>query len=319
MSKSLKRNEAWYVIVNPAAGKGSMRKAWPKLEKLLRRYISPLEFVFTQYPQHAITLAQKAVENGFYTILAAGGDGTNHEVINGLMRQDACPSAQINYGLIPIGTGNDWARTYQIPRDTEKWLWQLKEKKTVLQDVGKANYYLDGEKQSRFFTNVAGLAYDAYIAHYLELYPQKTSSRFQYLLAVFERLLKYKLQKARIEFNDQVIEKYCYTINAGICAYSGGGMRLVPHARPNDGLLALTVAGALSKLGVLLNTPRFYNGQLGRHPKVDLFQTREIQIDSLDDLPIPLEADGEFLGYTPVKIEIIPRALKVIVPLEMKE
>lgn len=92
-------------------------------------------------------------------------------------------------------------------------------------------------------------------------------------------------------------------------------MRIVPHAQPDDGLLALTVAGPVSKLGVLVNTPRFYNGHLDRHPKVDFYQTESVRVTSLGPDPIPVEADGEFLGFTPVQIEIIPRALQVIVPV----
>jgi diacylglycerol kinase family enzyme len=251
--------------------------------------------------------------------LAVGGDGTNHEVINGIIRQQTCPSTEITYGLIPIGTGNDWRRAYRIPGNIKTWISQIAQEKTVLQDIGRITYHLDGHKHSRYFTNVAGLAYDGFIARYISEKPARASNKFGYLFAVFKSLQQYKLQKARIEFENIRIEESCYTINAGICPYSGGGMRIVPHARPDDGLLALTIAGPLSKLGVLLNTPRFYNGHLDRHPKVDLFQTQQIKVTSLDERPIPVEADGEFLGYTPVEIEILPKILQVIVPVNYQK
>lgn len=312
-------NEKWCVIINPRAGNGMVEKRWPALKELLHRHLVDIDLQFTKWPQHAIALAEKAVEEGYRHLLAIGGDGTNHETINGIIRQKACSSTEIKYGLIPIGTGNDWSRTYLIPNDLESWVRQIAQKKTVLQDVGKLTYQSGDKPQIRYFTNVAGLAYDGFIARYASQNPTRIANKFGYLLAVFKCLKQYKLQKALIEFENQNIEEFCYTINAGICSYSGGGMRLVPHARPADGLLALTIAGPISKLGVLLNTPRFYNGRLGRHPKVNLFQAPFIKITSLDDQPIPVEADGEFLGYTPVQIEILPKALQIIVPVDYQE
>lgn len=302
------------MIVNPRAGNGAVEKQWPRVRTLLEHHLAATDVQFTEGPGHAIALVEKAIAAGYRQILAVGGDGTNHEAINGIIRQQTCPSTDLMYGLIPIGTGNDWRRTYRIPRKPGKWIPQIARQETVFQDVGKLTYVSDSGEQIRYFTNVAGLAYDGFIARYAGENPGRIANKFGYLLAVVRCLFQYELQKARVEFNDRRIEKDCYTINAGICPYSGGGMRLVPHARPNDGLLALTIAGPVSKLGVLLNTPRFYNGRLHRHPKVDLFQTEHIQISSLDRRPIPVEADGEFLGYTPVQIEIIPRALRILVP-----
>lgn len=306
--------DRWCVIVNLRAGNGAVEKQWRRLRTLLGRHLAATDVQFTEGPGHAIALVENAIANGYRRILAVGGDGTNHEAINGVVRQQTCPSTDILYGLIPIGTGNDWRRTYRIPRKAERWIRQISRQRTVFQDVGKLTYVSDGKEQTRYFANVAGLAYDGFIARYAGDNPGRIANKFGYLLAVFKCLLQYELQKARIEFEDYRIEEYCYTINAGICPYSGGGMRLVPHARPDDGLLALTIAGPVTKLGVLLNTPRFYNGRLDRHPKVDLFQTQRIKISSLDRQPIPVEADGEFLGYTPVQIEVVPKVLRVIVP-----
>lgn len=302
----------WIVIVNPRAGNGTVSKAWPSLETELRRHLGAFSIQWTDAPLHAIELVQEAVARGCRRILAVGGDGTNHEVVNGIIRQQTCPSTDIIYGLIPIGTGNDWRRTYRIPKNYRKWAPQLARKRTVLQDVGKLTYRSDGETRVRYFVNVAGLAYDGFVTRYVNENP--VSNKLGYLAAVFRCLLQYELKKARITADGLHIENRCYTINAGICRFSGGGMRLVPHARPDDHRLALTVAGPVSRLGVLLNTPRFFNGHLGRHPKVDLYQVERLRVTSLGEQPILLEADGEFLGHTPVEIEIRPHALRVLVP-----
>ena len=314
MPTSSSINPKWFVIVNPEAGGGGLRRSWSKLEPLLQQYLPSFELAFTEYSMHAKQLTQQGIKRGFRFILGIGGDGTNHEIVNGIMSQQETPSTDITYALLPIGTGNDWRRTYKIPNKPEKWLKELEQSKTVLQDVGKAYYQWEGENRERFFVNEAGLAYSGFIIQHAQQRPGGIRNKFGYLWAVVRCLFKYKLQKARITFDHQFVEKLCYTINIAICPFCGGGMRLAPHALPADGLLALTIAGSISKLGVLVNTHRLFNGHIGNHPKIDLHQVKNVEIESLDTIPIPLEADGEFLGYTPARFEIIPQALRVLVP-----
>ena len=108
------KDQTWYTIVNPAGGNGAVKKRWPQIEAQLRHAGVGMEKVYTQSRGHATELAHRAVEAGHRHILAVGGDGTNNEVINGILRQDAVPSTDVHYALIPIGTGNDWIRTTGI-------------------------------------------------------------------------------------------------------------------------------------------------------------------------------------------------------------
>lgn len=305
----------WYTIVNPAGGNGAVKKQWPHLEVQLKAAGVHFEPVFTQRRGHAIELARQAVEEGYRNILAVGGDGTNNETINGIMLQKAVPPSEVNYCLLPVGTGNDWVRTSGIPRHFPAWLDMFREGHTVLQDVGLATYEKDGQLHTRYFANVAGMSFDAFIARFMEEKSSRRGGRFAYYLALIRCLSVFKLPRTRIEADGFSLEDYCYTINAGICKYSGGGMQLVPHAVPDDGLLALTVAKKVSKLGVLLATPYFYNGKIDRHPKIETHSARNIRVSALaENQPIGLEADGEFLGYTPVTFSVVDKALRVLVP-----
>ena len=250
-------------------------------------------------------------------ILAVGGDGTNNEVINGILSQTSAAPAEITYALLPIGTGNDWIKTHGIPKSFEAWLSYFKAGKTKLQDIGLvqyADFHQKEQVRQRYFINVAGMAYDGFIAKALEDQEQKISNPLIYLWFVFKCLFSYKLKKARVQYNGKVYENYCYIINVGICKYSGGGMQLVPHAIPDDGLLALTIAGKLSKLAVIMNTPRFYTGSIGKHSKVETHQSQNIVVEALGEEEILLEADGEFLGTTPARYTILPNALRIIAP-----
>lgn len=303
----------WYIIANPAAGSGQVKKSWSAIQAALHQYHFDYEVVFTTKIGHAIELAQQGIKAGYRHIMGVGGDGTNHEIINGIMMQQIVPSDEITYTLLTVGTGNDWVKTYKIPSNFKKWLPLIKQSKTTLQDIGWVKYHLDGQPQERYFTNVAGLAYDGFIGEYIARNKDKITNQFAYLKCVLQCLSAYELSKARITFDDQVIEDYFYTIAVGICRYSGGGMQFVPQAIPDDGLLALSYATSLSKLRVVLNTPRFYTGTIGKIKEVSLHQAKRIKIEALA-APVLLEADGEFLGETPVEFEILPKALKIVVP-----
>lgn len=309
------KSTTWYIIANPAAGKNAVAHQWQSLQIFLQEYLPDHLVVLTERRGQATELAIEAIRQGHRKIIAVGGDGTNFEVINGILQQQEVPSTDISYALLPVGTGNDWIRTHGIPKDWHQWLEMLNAGHTLLQDVGVVQYFSNGEPAQRFFVNVAGMAYDAFVVRYAEQHKRWIIHKTLYLFLVFRLLFKYRLARARVIFNNQIVEDYFYTINIGICRYSGGGMSLVPHADPADGQLALTLARKVSKIGVLINTYRFYNGTLGEHPKTDLYQTAHIRVESLQkNQALWVEADGEWLGDAPAVFSILPKALKIIVP-----
>ncbi len=301
----------WYIIANPASGGGAVRKRWPAIEQLLQELGFSYSVHFTEQSGHATRLAEDAILKGHRHLLGIGGDGTNHEIANGILGQTFVPSAEITYALLPVGTGNDWARHYRLARAPRQRLQDILLGKTVLQDAGLVQYQRDGQPEQRYFVNVAGLAYDGYIGR--QLLQHRVTSRLQYLLLIMQYLFRYRLTKARIIYDQRQAEDFFYTINVGICRYSGGGMQFVPQAISDDGLFALTFARRLQKWEVIAQTARFYNGTLLRHPKVEGYQARAIQVEAAEDAPTLLEADGEFLGETPVAFTLLEKALRVVV------
>ncbi|MEZ4918567.1 MAG: diacylglycerol kinase family lipid kinase [Saprospiraceae bacterium] len=303
----------WYIIFNPAAGGGTLEAEWPRLEACLRTAGYSYTVAFTRYKGHAIRLAEEAVLKGHRYLMAVGGDGTNHEVVNGIFKQKKVAPNEVYYALLPFGTGNDWARYYELSRDFEERLARIKKLKTQKQDLGWVRYQSDEGEQERFFVNVAGMAYDAFIAKKTEEMERRPGA-IQYLLMVARYLFQYELQPARIEFDEQQIDDLFYTINIGICPYSGGGMRLVPQAVPNDGMLALTFARELPKWEVLVQTRRFYTGTILDHPKITGLNTEgPIRVLPLQGTTTLLEADGEFLGYAPAVFRIMKKGLRVVI------
>lgn len=299
----------WHIIANPAAHGGAMEKQWPQIEQVLQELGFSYNVQFTEHRGHAARLVDDVVLKGGRYLLGIGGDGTNHEIVNGIFRQQFAPPGDITYALLPFGTGNDWARQYGIPHNPRLRLTRLLQLKTVLQDIGLAHFTRDGQPDSRYFVNVAGMAYDGFIGK--KLMEKPVDNKLQYLLAVANYLWEYKLSKARIAFDGREVEDFFYTINVGLCRFSGGGMQLVPQAVPDDGLFALTFARKLYKLEVMLQTPRFYTGSLLKHSKIEGHQAASIEVTHVGDTPTLLEADGEFLGETPVSFNILEKALRI--------
>lgn len=299
----------WFVIINPAAAQRELEEHVPALTSFFKEHLVDVTIELTKEKGHAIELTINAIQQGYRQIIAVGGDGTNHEVVNGILTQDVVPSPLITYALLPLGTGNDWAKYYNIPRQWDTWLQMLKAGNTTLQDVGLLQYTANGKREKRYFTNVAGLAYDGYVVSKIAQF--SSSNPIFYLLSVLKYLLTYKPQAGTISYDGQQVSNRFYTINIGICKYSGGGMQFVPHAIADDGKLALTIAHKMSPLYVLISAWRFYTSRLLSHPKVEGHQVSQIRIES-NDSPILLEADGEFLGETPVDISIEHKALCVV-------
>lgn len=300
-----------FFIVNPAAGGGRVGRLWSAWERFFEDAGLSFSSVFSEYPGQAGSLVEEALISGFRRIIAVGGDGTGHEVVNGIMKQEVLPTTEVDYCLLPLGTGNDWVKSYKISCRKEDWLKLLHSGKTLLQDVGRVTFHRDGEKEERYFVNVAGLAYDAFVVHEL-VKRGGQMTRLRYLGMVLECLWKYRLQEADVWVDGRHFSNKYYTINIGKARYSGGGMRLVPHALPDDGLFAVTLAGPLTKLGVLTNLHRLYNGKIGTHPKIDVLKGKKVRIEGNGE-PLLVEADGEFLGEGPVEMEVVAGALNVIV------
>lgn len=306
-------SEQWYIIANPSAGSYSVQKRWPAIEAALQANHFEYKVVFTEKMGHAVALVEEGIRAGYRQIMGIGGDGTNHEIINGIIAQKIVPSQEITYALLPIGTGNDWVKNYNIPQNYKKWLPLIQQGKTTLQDIGLVKYYKDGQAQQRYFTNVAGMAYDGFVVQHIESNKDKVVGQLGYLWNIIKCLWLYELSKARITFNGQVIEDDFYAIAVGICRYSGGGMQFVPQAVADDGQLALTYASRMSKLSVILNTPRFYMGTIANAREITTHQTKHIKVEGIG-VPVLLEADGEFLGETPVEFEILEKVLRIVVP-----
>lgn len=289
---------------------------FPKISHLLRENGIKHDPAFTEHRYHATELAVEAVNRGYRKIIVVGGDGTLNEVVNGLFIQKQCEPKDVLLAVIAVGTGNDWVRTFGIPRNYTTAIRAIKEAKTFLQDVGKVTYTESKFEQTRYMANVAGLGFDAYVIqifNHLKLKGYK--GKWLYLYSLLKGYFSAKPAGATIEVDGNVIyNSLLFSLAVGICRYNGGGIQQLPRAVANDGLLDLTIIRPVHWWHVIFRAARLFNGKIYSIGHVQHAQGKVVKITSAPTMP--LETDGELQGETPVTISVVPQAIKVVVTEE---
>ena len=309
----------WFVIVNPVSGGGKGLGDFPKISHLLRENGIEHDPAFTEHRHHATELSVEAVNRGYRKIIVVGGDGTLNEVVNGLFIQKQCEPKEILIGVIAVGTGNDWVRTFGIPRNYTAAIRAIKEGHSFLQDVGKVTYTESKFEQSRYMANVAGLGFDAYVIkifNHLKLKGYK--GKWLYIYSLLKGYFSAKPAGTTIEVDGKVIyNKLLFSLAVGICRYNGGGIQQLPRAVANDGLLDLTIIRPVHWWHVVFRAARLFNGKIYSIGHVQHAQGKCVKITSAPNIPI--ETDGELQGGTPVSISIVPQAIRIVVTKEFLE
>jgi len=315
MAKTTNRiTSDWLVIVNPNAGRRKGEKDWFFINDHLNEAGLVFESVFTTHKEHAIALTTRFIKKGYRNFIVVGGDGTLNEIVNGIFFQKNVPSDQFLIAMIPVGTGNDWCRMFHIPFKYAEAIDLIRKGNTFIQDVGKVTYQNLNTQKRRYFVNVAGMGYDAEVAAKTNRDKERgKSGPFSYLKNLFSSLLFYKYTdtEIRMDSSAEIFRNKTFSMSVGICKYNGGGMKQLPNAIADDGLLDMTLIKKLGKFTVLKEVKNLYDGSFIKHPKVQTFRAASYLIESKPD--INLEVDGESLGHSPFTFEVIPKCLKVVV------
>jgi YegS/Rv2252/BmrU family lipid kinase len=298
---------AWFAIVNPAAGGGRAARVMPNLQAAMRRAGLSLEIRATEARGHAIRLAREAAAAGHRRFLVVGGDGTVNEVANGLLETGSVPGGELTLAALPIGTGNDWARTHAIPKRPSELVALLASGRTVMHDVGVVTCRARGRALRRYFVNMAGLGIDA---HILSRLGEGKGGAWSYLVALLGGLRSFRTPTLEVTGADFRFHGPALVLFAGPGRYCGGGLEIAPDATADDGRLHVTLVKQMSFWRVLGNLPRLFNGTVPQSPHVVTGRLRALAIVS--DVPVGVEVDGEVIGEAPARFEILPRAIRVV-------
>ncbi len=230
--------------------------------------------------------------------------------MNGLVRAGA--GAEL--ATIPIGTGMDFVRTHRIPTRFEDAVRVAREGTPRTVDVGRVAYRRwDGVEAERYYANVGSVGMSAAVARRVNGMSKVAGGRATFYYALVRVFLEWENTVVRVELDDGTVrEGRMHDVIVANGRYHGGGMQLAPGARPDDGLLDVVLIGDVSKLDFVTTSPKIYSGRYLRHPKVELLRSRGVAVDAHERLPI--ELDGEQVGTTPARFEVVRAAVRVRVP-----
>ncbi len=291
--------ERYCLIANPISGSGNGKIYLERAKQILDAKGVDYTIKVTEYPGHATALAKEAVDAAFDVIVAVGGDGTLRETAMSVIHTDRV------LGLLPCGTGNDYARPLGIPTEPEAAIDIL---------LGGENRVVDaGEANGTVFFNIAGFGFDVDVLDYTEQFkPKCKSGETAYRLGCLKAVLGLKLRRTTLTFPDGTIERNVLMAAAGIGTHFGGGMNVLPESDMSDGLLDVCIAHDVNRLKLLSLLPKFIKGRHVGLPVITYRKTTEVSV--VCDPVSRIEVDGERMDGTPVTFRVLPKALTVRAP-----
>jgi len=300
--------------VNPHAARSAVGKNWPQIRELAEKRLGSFKSFLTTAPGEATQLARLAVSENAQSVVCVGGDGTLNEVINGLMNDDGPRNPDLQLGFIPKGTGCDFRRTLSIPTNPEEALKVIEGGRTRLIDLGRLRFTdHDGEIRTRYFHNLTSFGLGGEVDERINNSGKKLGGFLSFIMATLISLVRYEGKRMRLRVDDHFDEEVV-VLNVAVAngQYHGGGMWVAPGADPSDGLFHVTIIGDLSLPEVFYYLPKLYNGKILQVKQVRSLTGRKVEAFSGER--VLLDVDGEQPGRLPVKIEIIPSALRILSP-----
>ena len=232
-------SDGWFIIANPCSNSGKTAGLIDLVKDRLESNSISYQIRATKCSGDEISIVEEATLAGYYKILTIGGDGTVQKVVAGITIQKNIPTEKIIFGLIPSGTGNDWAKSKKIPSDVSKAVDVLINGSINKQDVGVAKIVGKSGIKIRYFVTYSGVGFDSFMLKKIEAY--KWLGKFSYLVCAIMNFAKYKNIPLNLITSKTEIEAEVFLLGIGICKYTGGGMRLIKNPKGNDGLLNITI------------------------------------------------------------------------------
>ena len=313
----------WLALINPISGGKKAEKKW---NKTIKKQLEDINLNFDEYitsaPNDAIQKIVSEIDN-YDGFIAVGGDGISNEVINGILHGTIEKGNQNDkfFTIIPAGTGNDIAHAFGLPyKDIEASCNLFKpenaQKRSV--DVGKAiGKNFNNDPVNRYFCGVLSSGFDAEVAYKSNNGKKWLPGTANYIKALLTNIIWLKSKEFDVSLKkseeDLSFTKRGIFIAVGLGPYYGAGMKICPNAQIDDGLFHITFLNKVPRRTLLRVFPKVYDGKHITHKKVDLYEAQELGINT--DKDTYWQVDGEIIGFTPVKIETLPKTLHILAPI----
>lgn len=299
------------IILNPWAGKGAAGTRRPALEQALHTAEIEYTLLITHARGGATELAWQAVANGATTIVAVGGDGTINEIVNGIKGAEAESGQRAQLGIVPIGTGSDFARVLDGVEagDVAGAVARIVAGRTYTIDLGRVTV---AGYEPRFFINGLGMGLDAQVAVEASQITS-VSGMAVYFLAIIRALAKYRANPMTVQYDGQKVKRRLLFASVANGRYQGGGFNMTPTAELDDGLLDLCLIENLRLDEIIRYIPRLLEGTHVTLKQAIMGRARRITVESAT--PIPVATDGEVVATNArsITVEVIPTAIDVLV------
>ena len=304
----------YMVIANPVAAHGKAIRSIPEVERQLTIHGLDFDLVQTEHAGHASELACQAALSGYKTIVAAGGDGTVNEVLNGLMKaRDSRKKPAL--GVLCIGRGNDFSAGVGIPADLSAGCRVLKENYRRAIDIGRV---VGGKyPQGRYFANCVGVGFDAVGTIEVNKLP-RWGGFLSFLIAVLKTIfLYYKGPVVRIDYDKQTLTTPTLMVSIMNGRRLGSGFQMAPNSQPDDGYFDMCISHQVSRGRIFTLIPHFIKGTQGTQPEIQTLRAAKVAITAIEGT-LPAQTDGEILCVdgTHLEIELLPRQIEIICPKE---
>jgi YegS/Rv2252/BmrU family lipid kinase len=295
------------IIINPAAGKGRGGKPADTVLAALSPHARDLSVKYSEHPDHLRVLAAQAVSEQVKRIISVGGDGTPFEIINGIIAAGGDLDG-FEFGMIPAGTGNSFLRDF-TEISVENILKSILAGNSRKVDLIEFSYLQEQKEIKQHYLNILGVGL---ISDILKLTNEKFKflGSFGYSLAVLVRLFKGMHNEIRLIVDDAEYELKNSALVISNSIYTGGSMKIAPNAQVDDGKVDIIIFDQVGRIDILKIFSKVFNGEHIKHPKVKTLKGSKIEIHPEPNLL--LMADGELLGYTPLKLEVLPQKLKIL-------
>ena len=320
--------DLWFTIVNLHAGSGKTVSIWRKAEILLAKAGIPYDNKYTDCKYHATEIAFQAASEGYRKFIAVGGDGTIHEVLEGIMKYvcgtESVSVSDFSIAVIPIGSGNDWIRIHGINRNLERTIELIRNESLVRQDVVRVSVFdpvaepeqlLSAEPvRTSYMVNIGGVGFDARVCERVnEQKLEGKKGKLLYINSLLYNLFHFKPFSATV-FCDgrKLFEGGCFSIAVGTGKYSGGGLRQTPDAVFDDGLLDYTVIPPFSVARIFKEAPKLFTGRLLTVKELICGKCKSLTVAPFRSRAELVEVDGEIVGNVPVRFDVLPQQINVL-------